>query len=250
MDPDAAVYITAVEQADGQSLEETTQRAIDNFVLGCKSDAIWDAIKASCILAGARTLNGALIPLKGTAPTNFNFVSGDYNRKTGLVGNGSTKYLNTNRNNNADPQNNKHLAVYKSQTSYPSDNNAYIGFESIVGSYLMHNQNGTSANLNTSVLSSPPDVTIGGTTTGTFLIGISRSNSANVVTRFNGANTTRTLSSSSPSSGSINVFRMSSTTYLDNVVRIMFYSIGVSIDLARLDTRVTTLINAISAAIP
>jgi hypothetical protein len=29
----------------------------------------------------------------GTAPTNNNFVDADYNRETGLVGNGSTKYL-------------------------------------------------------------------------------------------------------------------------------------------------------------
>jgi hypothetical protein len=56
------------------------------------------AIKASCILAGARTLAGALVPLAGAAPTNVGpFVSGDYNRKTGLVGDGSTKYLNSNR---------------------------------------------------------------------------------------------------------------------------------------------------------
>jgi hypothetical protein len=53
MDPDAAAYITAVETADGQALEEKTKIAIDNFVLGCKADGIWDAIKASCILAGA-----------------------------------------------------------------------------------------------------------------------------------------------------------------------------------------------------
>ena len=62
MDPDAAAYITAVEAADTAAgspggLEERTKIAIDNFVLGCKADGIWTAIKASCILAGARTLN-------------------------------------------------------------------------------------------------------------------------------------------------------------------------------------------------
>jgi hypothetical protein len=81
-------------------------------VIGCKQDGIWTAIKASCILAGARTLTGALVPLAGTAPTNFNFVDADYNRKTGLVGNGSNKYLNSNRAGNADPQNSFHHAVY------------------------------------------------------------------------------------------------------------------------------------------
>jgi hypothetical protein len=102
-DTDAQAYITAVETADGAALEEGVKTAINNFVVDCKADGIWSAIKASCILAGARTLNGALVPLAGTAPTNFNFVSGDYNRKTGLVGDGISKYLNSNRANNADP---------------------------------------------------------------------------------------------------------------------------------------------------
>ena len=69
-DPDAAVYVAAVEAADGQSLETATKVAIHSFVKGCKADGIWPSIKASCILAGARTLTGALIPLAGTAPTN------------------------------------------------------------------------------------------------------------------------------------------------------------------------------------
>ena len=74
-DTDAGNYIQAVEAADGQALEAATRQAINNFVVGCKQDGIWSAIKASCILAGARTLNGALVPLVGTAPTNNNFVS-------------------------------------------------------------------------------------------------------------------------------------------------------------------------------
>jgi hypothetical protein len=89
-DEDAGNYIQAVETADAQALEPATRKAINNFVIGCKQDGIWDAIKASCILAGARTRLGALTPLAGTAPTSFNFVDGDYNRKTGLVGDGST----------------------------------------------------------------------------------------------------------------------------------------------------------------
>lgn len=96
LDPDAAVYIDRVEAADGQSLEEGVNIAYSTFVSGCKTDGIWDAIKASCILAGARTLDGALVPLVGTAPTNFNFASGDYDRKTGLKGNGLSKRVDTN----------------------------------------------------------------------------------------------------------------------------------------------------------
>jgi hypothetical protein len=62
-DEDAGNYIQAVETADAQALEPATRKAINNFVIGCKQDGIWEAIKASCILAGARTLDGALVPL-------------------------------------------------------------------------------------------------------------------------------------------------------------------------------------------
>jgi hypothetical protein len=103
-DADASAYILAVEAADEiaspgiGALEPATRSAINKFVVGCKADGIWTAIKASCILSGARTLAGALVPLAGTAPTNFNFVSGDYNRKTGLGdASNTTKYLNSNR---------------------------------------------------------------------------------------------------------------------------------------------------------
>jgi hypothetical protein len=74
LDPDAKAYIAAVETADGQALEPAIRTAYDQFIRGCKSDGIWDAIKASCILAGARSLSGALVPLVGAAPTNNNFV--------------------------------------------------------------------------------------------------------------------------------------------------------------------------------
>lgn len=104
-DPDASAYITAVEIADGQPLELNVKAAINSFVIDCKTDGIWDGITSCCILAGARTLNGALTPLKGVAPTNNNFIPADYNRATGLKGNGhdvSFKYIDTNRNDNQD----------------------------------------------------------------------------------------------------------------------------------------------------
>jgi hypothetical protein len=72
-DSNALTYINAVEAADGQALELNVKLVINDFVVGCKADGIWDAIKASCILAGARTLPGALVPLVGSAPTDFNF---------------------------------------------------------------------------------------------------------------------------------------------------------------------------------
>jgi hypothetical protein len=243
-DADATAYLAAVQAADGQLLEPAVRIAVNNFIVGCKADGIWNAIKASCILAGARTLAGALVPLVGTAPTNFNFVSGDYNRKTGLVGDGSTKYLDSNRNNNADPQNNNHNSVYVS-TAQTSTVGQYIGTGSADPgrNNLGHNPVvPESFARNRSSAGTPA----AGTATG--LTGHSRSSGTSYVLRTNGSNATANEVSNTPENAIVNVFRRGTGSYAN--ARLAFYSIGESLDLALLDSRVTTLINAFAAAIP
>lgn len=102
-DPDALSYITAVETADEEALETNVKTAINNFVIELKTEALWDELQQVVIMAGARTLEGALIPLKGPTPTNNGFILTDYNRITGLKGNGngavtnpSGKWINSN----------------------------------------------------------------------------------------------------------------------------------------------------------
>jgi hypothetical protein len=114
-DPDAARYIAAVEAADGQALEAGVISAYRELIAGLKTDGNWNALRGAGIMAGARTLTGALVPLVGLAPVNNNFVGGDYVRKTGIRGAGATKWLDIQRANNADPQDNKHLATYVSE---------------------------------------------------------------------------------------------------------------------------------------
>jgi len=131
-DKDAKDYIRRVEIAHGQFLESSTRNAIIDFVVGCKNDGTWDAITSSCILAGARTLAGALIPLKGVAPTNYNFISSDYNRVTGLKGNGSNKFLNSGLNSNSFPgsrRENQHLTVNISEFTGGSNIETFIGYD-------------------------------------------------------------------------------------------------------------------------
>lgn len=247
MDPDAAAYITAVETADGQALEEKTKIAIDNFVLGCKADGIWPAIKASCILAGARTLSGALVPLVGAAPTNNNFVSGNYSRKTGLVGDGSTKYLNSNRNNNADPQNSNHLAVYSTQAPTATTRMAYAGCGiGDAGSNQINAENSSTTSVR--CRSSTTSAITANDPTG--LIGANRSNAASFVTRITSNNASHSVASQSPFSENIYVFQRGAGSPSRSNSRLAFYSIGESLDLALLDARVTDLINAFAAAIP
>ena len=251
LDPDAAAYIARVEGASGdnQALEQGVKDAINDFVVGCKADGIWNAIKASCILAGARTLNGALQPLVGTAPTSFNFVSGDYDRKTGLVGNGSTKYLNSNRNNNADPQNNKHISVYATNfASAPLA--AYINVSSGVTQGRTHITSGSTPSslifrVNSATATSDISALSG-------FISAARDNSANFRYRVSGATSLVSANSETPVNESIGIFARSTgiTPPVFGNCRLSFYSIGESLDLALLDARVTDLINAFAAAIP
>ena len=236
-DPDAANYIAAVETADGQSLEAAVKDAINAFFVGCKADGTWRAIKASCILAGARTLNGALVPLAGTAPTNIGpFVSGDYNRKTGLKGNGSTKRLDANRANNADPQFNFSRCVYASEVDtgsagrYVSTSNNFIQSAT---SFITVRANADSSQV------------ISGNING--FLGVSRASAASYSVRSANATTLQTVGSNFYSANTINIFGEGSN--ISNA-RLSFYSIGESLNLALLDARVTTLINAFSAAIP
>jgi hypothetical protein len=252
-DEDAGNYIQAVEAADAQALEPATRKAINNFVIGCKQDGIWTAIKASCILAGARTLSGALVPLAGTAPTNVGglFVSGDYNRKTGLAGNGSTKSLLSNRLGNSDPQDSQHMSVYVSTRPTGPNQKGYIGEAGAVGaSYIFYNVSTTSihsssrTNNNEDIVSAP---------THTGLVGISRSNSSNYGRRLSGSTTSLTKTSAAGSTAPIYVFALGdggSTPFFHSNASLAFYSIGESLDLALLDARVTNLINAFAVTIP
>jgi len=250
-DKDAMNYVRRVEAADGQFLEPSIRDAITDFVIGCKNDGIWDAIKSSCILAGARTLNGALIPLKGTAPTNNGFLSADYNRATGLKGNGSSKYLNSNRNTDQDPFDNRHLAVFV------KENNSIEAAESLVGSennfvrtvYLAdppiaYGIGGAACNspavLLLSVVSSPASQV------GIFAV---RRIGSNVLVRTLGNSGSGSSSQNLTNSNPVYVFARSDLS--NNIVqptrcRIAFYSIGEGLDLTLLNARLNTLMSAYS----
>lgn len=249
-DAAALAYIAAVEAVDGATLEDGVKSAINSFVAGCKSDGNWSAIKASCILAGARTLSGALVPLVGAAPTSINFVSGDYNRKTGLVGNSTTKYLNSNRAADAEPQNNASLSIWVS-TPATASNIYYLGAVKttptpIVSSSIITNI-GFSLRANTNAPNS--------FRANSGFAGVSRTSSSAYNWRWaSGAYTGSLTSSNSTGTYSGNLF-----VYGGNINgaianrsngRLAFYSIGESLNLALLDTRVSNLMTALTAAIP
>ncbi|AGH57682.1 hypothetical protein CPKG_00051 [Cyanophage KBS-S-2A] len=256
-DYDAWQYIAAVEAEDGEILEQPVRDAITNFVIGCKTDGIWDAIKASCILAGARTLAGALYPLKGAAPTKQGTEGGwNYNRKTGLQGNGTNNYLNSNRLDSADPQDDSHRSVYIDTPGTQVLYDAYIGVvytgptrQSYIlraldaGGRMIFTERGGG-------LGAQADVANQQNATG--FVGASRSASATHFARVAQANYSLTSTSQITIADNSYVFarNLNSTANSITNARLAFYSIGESLDLALLDARVTALVNAIGVAIP
>jgi len=254
--------VTAADVAAGNTsgLEMGVTDAASSFLqdlvsiayLGISNNVIGQAasvIKAMPIMAGARTLAGALVPVVGPAPTNVNFVNDDYSRKTGVKSNGIDKYLNANRNNNADPENSKHLSVYKTVAST-------LTFSSYIASQVT-SPTASSTRVSDSAGFVIFSVNSGGPASSSIassqigFLGVSRQDSTNLTYRGNGTTSTVSNSSNIHINNSTFVFARSlggSPNQLTDA-RLAVYSIGESLNLALLDARVTTLINAYSAAI-
>jgi hypothetical protein len=241
-DPDAQTYFNRVEGStgDNQKLEAAVKATINDFVVGCKADGIWNAIKSSCILAGARTLAGALQPLAGTAPTNLNFVSGDYDRKTGLKASG-TQTLDSNRSVTTDPQDNRHASVYvTTATTSTSNFPVYIGSSSTPATQIFRfNANG-GIGTRCSTVGATTLPSSGGSTG---LLGVTRSSSSQYTARKD--NTSTAISGISANNIASNYVLFAG----ESNARLAFYSIGESLDLALLDARVTTLVNHLAFTI-
>jgi hypothetical protein len=269
-------YIDRVAAADADAgntlgLEAGVRDSYDVFIrdsldtghLGSSGGVISQAnsmIKAAPILAGARTLAGALVPLVGPAPTNGTgstnmFVSGDYSRKTGVKTNKNNKYITTNYNNNADDKASRHLALWKGIADTGSTFGICLLGGSVNGggdTYFYHDTNGTANfRLNGVSYANPT----GSAASQPFVTGFHGTNqlSAARTVRVSGwsaagGNYSTTQTAGNPAS-SIILIGDPTTSYATNC-SIAFYSLGSSISLPTLSPRVATLMASLAAAIP
>jgi len=260
--------VTAADVTAGNSsgLERGVTDAASTFLrdlvsisyLGVSSNVISQAasvIKAMPIMAGARTRQGALGRVVGPAPTEFGTAEGwNYNRKTGLAGNGIDTYLNSNRNNNADPQNSKHIAIYATTRNTEAAVKAYIGATfSAAGSSSTQIVTGIIANKLSVRCSDGTTVTTSANLhSAAGFFGISRSSGTSYIARGSSLNETINTASVSSSNGSYFVFarNLDGAPNLYSNGRVSAYSIGEFLDLALLDVPITTLLASYAAAIP
>jgi len=225
-------------------------------VLGCKADGVWSAIKASCILAGARTLAGALVPLVGPDPNSFYFVAGNYNRKTGLKGNGSNQYIDTNyKISYSSTGENLHLGLVGSESLNTGRPLGVYRHSTYTRHYLPVDTNGSRTGWG-----SPTNST--NEASGHYIS--TRQTGQSPVRYYNGQfNLALNTDNSQPSDWSVTAFvahgsanGVSTDTETFNSyssARLQMYHIGdglSALQVANLSSRVTDLINAIGVAIP
>jgi hypothetical protein len=241
----AAGNTQGLERGVTDAFNQTLQDLVADTILGVSGGVIEQAAslsKAMPFMCGARTIAGCLTPVVGPAPTNFNFTGSNYNRKTGLVGDGATTYLSSNRANNADPAN-KHLSIYKS--SNPSVSGGLIGVNAAVNGASWIFEVSLGGGNDTYRVNTSPSVTLA---TPAYpdagFIGVQRISSSSSQRRYSGATITDSSTSQTPSSLTIDVFRAGPNNYTN--ARISHYSIGEVLNLALLDARITGLMNTLA----
>jgi hypothetical protein len=232
------------------------QNMVSDTILGVSGNVLAQAasrIKASCAMQGARTLSGAKVPLASDmpAPTLLGTVEGtggwNYNRRTGLQGNRIDNYIDSNRANNAEPQDNKHVAFYQNDVGIGS---VYFAARAIgdPGNTYYDSSSGGRCSLNGAAFVS----SIGNPGSST-LFGANRNSNLQMELRVNNLSTVYSSASSLTTANDITFgARISTSSGAPEAFqnfRVAFYSIGESLNLATLDARITALSSAIQAAI-
>jgi len=210
--------------------------------------AYWDSAGTITTLC-AKGFDGLTVPLRDgmNVGTPVAFDASDLNVKTGLKGDGSSKYIDSNRNNNADGQNNIAMGVWIATPPTTASATAYIGsrhpsLATPMSQLLQLNSTSKIARLNSGA-------------TGTFdstadsgYFGASRSSGSELVARAQATNTTISAASSAPYDNTPWVFarnHFGSPAYSNT--RLSLYHIGPALTLETLDGILTTFMSEVDA---
>lgn len=263
-DADAADYIArvnAVDAANGAAggLESGLQDIIHILFRDLKLDSSpfagvsnFAALKACCLLAGPRTRQGCAVPLLSSmpTPTSQGTAGGwNYNRKTGLKGNGTDNYLNSGRSGSTDPVNNSSQGVYVTEAQ-TSNNSSYIGAE---GAALRKTIYCTNAVSGIGFSSASSSILFSGASLATVgMIGQSRQ-TAGTLEWIAGTNSgSGALATGADTYGNFYIFARNgnpstNAPSLFSNGRLSYFWLGEAIDRAALNTRVTAYMTALSA---
>lgn len=200
--------------------------------------------------------------LEGLLPTHdkgtiFAAVSGDWNAKTGLKGDGSSIYVNSNRNNNADGKDDQSMGAYLTEgMGTVEDYQSVIGAggtssgASQIRTERTQESGGERLLLRSQTIT--VDVTSRQPTPRTGFLAIGRVEDTNFVLREQGSNQGFTRNSQTPYNAAIGVFsREHNGLFRErSLMRSPFYFIGPGLseaDLAELDAATTEFATALAA---
>lgn len=113
-DSDAIAYLAKLEAVEG-SLENSVAKAFEELILGHKEDGDWDKINLILPMIATKTVLGSLVTIKGNNVIPYNVTSSNYNRRKGILGNGTNLYIDLNYPSNTDPQDNFFRSAYVSE---------------------------------------------------------------------------------------------------------------------------------------
>jgi len=243
VDSDALTYINKVERTDGASLEPGIKVAINNFVVNCKAGGLWDKLSIVGIFAGARSIEGALLTLKGPMESfdNFGFLQSDYDRRNGIAGDDTAKYLGTSPYfATSEALDDYHIAFSLTTLDTTATASPVYGFGGTVyDTAATHNTRVTSRNSSL--------VNVGSSRFGVGFSCVSRDNSSNFDWRNSKTTTNYTHASINANNAAFRILR-SGSVYTTNVMN--YWAGGKAIAAMGLyDDLVTTLLADIARAV-
>jgi hypothetical protein len=159
--PEARAWRSAV-QSEGGSVSGTTFAAVSRFCADIEAAGLRSKFRRLNLMCG--NADASLVAVRtplyrgeslggtqygSTRDANFNFVEGDYTEATGLLGNGTSKYLNTGFNiDNLPAASNCHMATYLRGTQDITVARAFMGniFNGVADRYRVYAQPGAGGN--------------------------------------------------------------------------------------------------------
>jgi len=238
--PEALNYFSRLDAA-GDTTYVDYKQPLANYIdsLVSLGGAYWDTMESSTSFVGVG-IQGITVPLRDgmTVPTENNFVAGDLSQLTGLLGDGTSKEINTNTNQSNYAQDDTSASVYRTET-VSGTNPFYFGTNLANGFGARGTASFITACYGAQAITGSASTTVG-------LLGLSRSASTGYDYRSNGTTGTRTTASVTPASGNLDIFAINGTT--SGSFRLATYHAGPALDLATLEGLQATLLSEIRTA--
>jgi hypothetical protein len=250
VDNETLIYLSVVESRDGEPLESSVKGVLLRFVKKLKDLSLWNEINTLNLLCGARTLNGALVPLKGTYPEQPSaFGSFNYNRVTGLRSTNANFVVFTNVLGVELLAADNHIAVYVTQNTTNTATVDLIGNFIFTSGGIGLSKSGSAGGIISRNNGSSSNTTVAPHWSAPSLIGTARSNTSNYTVRVAKSNRTIANTSLPQSSLSTSEIRVYSHTNNFGDFRIPVYSIGKSLDLASLEGEIEIFLADLKAVL-